>query len=129
MQYSLFRKNFSRSVFWRRKFGFFRIVRSFIDYQLTVLEISYNYGVIWGDNIDIACDELFYNSKIIHTPFDGLIAFSDATQLWGLNESTLRKAIAYRKLMNGIDVCKFWKQWVISKSAMEREYGLPKEST
>ena len=65
------------------------------------------YGIVWNDDIDIACDELFYNGEIIKTPFDGLIAFSDATQLWGLNESTLRKAIAYGKLINGIDVCKF----------------------
>lgn len=84
------------------------------------------YGIIWNDDIDIACDELFYNGETIKTPFDGLIAFSDATQLWGLNESTLRKAIAYGKLINGIDVCKFGKQWVISSDAMKREYGEPK---
>ena len=83
------------------------------------------YGIVWNDDIDIACDELFYNGEIIKTPFDGLIAFSDATQLWGLNESTLRKAIAYGKL---IDVCKFGKQWVISSHAMRREYGEPKVS-
>ena len=86
------------------------------------------YGIIWNDDIDIACDELFYNGEIIKTPFDGLIAFGDATQLWGLNESTLRKAIAYGKLINGIDVCKFGKQWVISSDAMKREYGEPKVS-
>ena len=86
------------------------------------------YGIVWNDDIDIACDELFYNGEIIKTPFDGLIAFSDATQLWGLNESTLRKAIAYGKLINGIDVCKFGKQWVISSHAMRREYGAPKVS-
>ena len=85
------------------------------------------YGIVWNDDIDIACDELFYNGEIIKTPFDGLIAFSDATQLWGLNESTLRKAIAYGKLING-DVCKFGKQWVISSHAMRREYGEPKVS-
>ena len=84
------------------------------------------YGIIWNDDIDIACDELFYNGETIQTPFDGLIAFSDATQLWGLNESTLRKAIAYGKLINGIDVCKFGKQWIISSDAMKREYGEPK---
>ena len=70
------------------------------------------YGIVWNDDIDIACDELFYNGEIIKTPFDGLIAFSDATQLWGLNESTL----------------KFGKQWVISSHAMRREYGEPKVS-
>ncbi len=42
-------------------------------------------------------------------PFDGLMAFSDATDLWALNESTLRKAITYGKLIEGIDVCKFGK--------------------
>ena len=57
------------------------------------------------------------------TPFDGLMALSDATELWGLNESTLRKAISYGKLVNGVDVCKFGKQWVVSVNAMNREYG------
>lgn len=53
------------------------------------------------------------------------MAFSDVTQLWGLSESTLRKAISYGKLINGIDVCKFGKQWIVSIDAMNREYGLP----
>ena len=83
------------------------------------------YGVIWNDDIDISCDELFENSEKIDTPFDGLMAFSDATDIWGLNESTLRKAIIYGKLINGIDVCKFGKQWVVSINAMKREYGIP----
>ena len=84
------------------------------------------YGIIWNDDIDLSCDEIYANGEKVETPFDGLIAFSDATQLWGLNESTLRKAISYGKLVNGVDVCKFGKQWVISKEAMSREYGLPK---
>ena len=84
------------------------------------------YGIVWNDDIDIACDELFFNGETVPTPFDGLIAFSDATLIWGLNESTLRKAIAYGKLINGQDVCKFGKQWIISSEAMKREYGIPK---
>ena len=68
----------------------------------------------------------FANGVAVQTPFDGLMAFSDATQLWGLNESTLRKAITYGKLVNGVDVCKYGKQWVISSDAMVREYGQPK---
>lgn len=51
-------------------------------------------GIIWNDDIDISCEELFANGNKIITPFDGLMAFSDATDIWGLNESTLRKAIA-----------------------------------
>ena len=58
-------------------------------------------------------------------PFDDLMAFSDATDLWALNESTLRKAISYGKLVDGIDVRKFGKQWVVSMEAMQREYGNP----
>ena len=54
------------------------------------------YGVIWNDEIDISCDELFANGVTVKTPFDGIMAFADATQLWGLNESTLRKAIPMR---------------------------------
>ncbi len=81
------------------------------------------YGIVWNDDLDLSCDELWENGDVVQTPFDGLIAFSDATQLWGLNESTLRKAITYGKLVNGVDVCKFGKQWVISIDAMNREYG------
>ena len=58
------------------------------------------YGIVWNDDLDLSCDEL-----------------------WGLNESTLRKAITYGKLVNGVDVCKFGKQWVVSVDAMKREYG------
>lgn len=81
------------------------------------------YGIIWNDELDLSCDELWDNGTVIETPFDGLMAFSDATELWGLNESTLRKAISYGKLINGVDVCKFGKQWVVSADAMKREYG------
>lgn len=84
------------------------------------------YGVSWNDRIDLSCDELFENGVAVKTPFDGLMAFTEATQLWGLNESTLRKAIEYGKLVNGVDACKYGKQWVISVEAMKREYGQPK---
>ena len=87
------------------------------------------YGVVWNDNLDLSCDELYTNGRTVKSPFDGLIAFTDATELWGLNESTLRKAISYGKLVNGVDACKFGKQWVISAQAMRREYGEPKNSS
>ena len=84
------------------------------------------YGIIWNDDIDLSCDELFENGETVETPFGNLMAFTDATELWGLNESTLRKAISYGKLVTGIDACKYGKQWVISTEAMRREYGSPK---
>lgn len=83
------------------------------------------YGIVWNDDIDLSCDELWANGTTVKTPFDGLLAFSDATRIWDLNESTLRKAVSYGKLINGVDVCKFGKQWVVSIEAMKREYGIP----
>ena len=85
------------------------------------------YGIVWNDELDLSCDELWEHGTQVHTPFDGLIAFSDATELWGLNESTLRKAISYGKLVDGVDVCKFGKQWVVSMDAMQREYGVRRD--
>ena len=87
------------------------------------------YGIVWNDELDLSCDELWENGVQVDTPFDGLMAFSDATELWKLNESTLRKAITYGKLVNGVDVCKFGKQWVVSVEAMKREYGSNHERT
>ena len=81
------------------------------------------YGIVWNDELDLSCDELWEHVEKSDSPFDGLLAFSDATALWGLYESTLRKAISYGKLINGVDVCKFGKQWVVSINAMQREYG------
>lgn len=60
-------------------------------------------------------------------PFEGLLSFKDATERWGLNESTLRKAVAYGKLKENVDVKKFGKQWIITIDAMEREYGKIKD--
>lgn len=83
------------------------------------------YGLIWNDDLDLSSDELWRNGVLAETPFDGLMAFSDATELWGLSESTLRKAISYGKLVAGVDARKYGKQWVVSRDAMFREYGDP----
>ncbi len=93
------------------------------EYDCVSVDVG-GYGIVWNDDLDLSCDELWENGTVVETPFDGLMAFSDATELWGLNESTLRKAISYGKLVNGVDVCKFGKQWVVSIDAMEREYGV-----
>ena len=45
------------------------------------------------------------------------------SEIMGAQRSTLRKAITYGKLVNGVDVCKFGKQWVVSIDSMKREYG------
>ena len=110
-----------------KKYPQFSILKASPELFANVKVDTGGYGIIWNDDIDLSCDELFEHGKIISTPFDGLIAFTEATELWGLNESTLRKAIAYGKLVNGVDACKFGKQWVVSTKSMIREYGNPKE--
>ena len=35
------------------------------------------YGVVWNDDLDLSCDELFENGETVDTPFDNLIALSD----------------------------------------------------
>lgn len=101
---------------------FAKLKGNYAEFACVTVDVG-GYGIIWDDELDLSCDELWENGVQVETPFDGLMAFSDATELWGLNESTLRKAIAYGKLVNGVDVCKFGKQWVVSVEAMKREYG------
>lgn len=81
------------------------------------------YGVSWDEELDLSCEELWHHGRRVATVFDGFLALSDASVMWGLSESTLRKAIEYGKLVVGSDVCKFGKQWVVSRRAMVREYG------
>lgn len=81
------------------------------------------YGIVWNDELDLSCDELWDNGVMIATPFDGLLSFAEASRIWKLNESTLRKAVNYGKFVVGVDACKFGKQWVVSVEAMQREYG------
>lgn len=83
------------------------------------------YGIIWNDDIDLSCDELWDKGITECTPFDDLMSFADASELWGLSESTLRKAVSYGKIVSGIDARKYGKQWIVAKGAMQREYGDP----
>ena len=83
------------------------------------------YGVVWNEALDLSSDEIWANGETTDSSFNGLLAFSDASRIWKLNESTLRKALVYGKLKAGIDCCKYGKQWVITEKAMLREYGTP----
>lgn len=55
--------------------------------------------------------------------FYNLYSLGDASKLWHVEESVLRRAISRNKLVEGEDVKKFGKQWVVKKEAMQREYG------
>ena len=83
------------------------------------------YGIVWNDDLDLSCDELWKNGAELATPFDGLISFLDASELWGLSKSMLRKVVADGKIVPGVDARKYEKQWVVNHDAMLREYGDP----
>lgn len=101
--------------------AFNRLKKNGLFYDV-VVDIG-GYGVVWNDEIDLSCDELWGNGELIRTKFDRILSFGDASVLWGLEESTLRKAVAHGRFVNGIDACKFGKQWVVSVDAMRRVYG------
>ena len=82
------------------------------------------YGVIWNDDIDLAAEELWYNGEDVESPFTNLMSFRDAEECWDLKPSALRKAVQYGRFAVGTDVMNFGKQWVITRQAMEREYGI-----
>lgn len=109
----------------RQVFGRWPQFRRLLDdklYYKVKVDVG-GYGVIWDDNLDLSAEELWHNGRRVTTVFDGFLALSDASVLWGLSESTLRKAIEYGKFVAGADVCKFGKQWVVAQGAMVREYG------
>lgn len=77
------------------------------------------YGIVWNDELDLFCDELWNIGSEMATLFDDLMSFSD------VSESTLRKVITYGKIVSGVDARKYGKQWVVNLDAMSREYGDP----
>ncbi len=80
-------------------------------------------GVVWNEDIDISECELWENGIIYESPFAHLMSFSEAASLWGIDDSTLRKAAADGRLCPEIDIKKFGKQWVVTEQAMKKTFG------
>lgn len=55
-------------------------------------------------------------------PFAQLLSLSEAAEIWGIDESTIRKAIAANRLYPGVDCRKFGKQWIVTAAAMQRVF-------
>ena len=55
-----------------------------------------------------------------------VMTFAEATVLWGLADSTLRKMVTDNRLVEGKDYRKSGKVWIITKAAMKKLYGDPK---
>lgn len=55
--------------------------------------------------------------------FEGLLSLAQAAAIWQLDDSTLRKAVAAGRLIEGADCLKYGKQWIVQATAMCRVYG------
>ena len=59
---------------------------------------------------------------------DDVLTFAEAEELYGLSKGVLRKYVSYElkkgsRFKEGIDYRKSGKTWLITREAMEREYG------
>lgn len=57
-------------------------------------------------------------------PISEIYTFSEAAEIWGIDPSTLRHRVNSTNLISDFDYKKSGKVWLITKSAMERLYGL-----
>jgi hypothetical protein len=54
--------------------------------------------------------------------WDDIMTSAEATERWGLSNSTIRRALMGKRFLDG-EYKKSGKVWIIKKSAMERLYG------
>lgn len=80
-------------------------------------------GIAWTPDIDVSEVEIWENGTVVESPFSEFMSFSEASEKWGIDDSTLRYAVKNKKLIEGIDVKKFGKQWIITRQAMLERFG------
>lgn len=75
-------------------------------------------------DIEDVCEQIRnYNELIEKRIFNNYYTFSEASEKWGLGESTLRSTVKTARLVEGIDYRKSGKVWLITQKAMYRVYG------
>ncbi|MEG0181762.1 MAG: helix-turn-helix domain-containing protein [Peptostreptococcaceae bacterium] len=60
---------------------------------------------------------------MISGSFEGLYTFSEVGEIYGFDASSLRKQVACEKLIEGKDIKKFGKTWVITEESMVKKFG------
>ena len=55
--------------------------------------------------------------------FEGLYTFLEVAEIYGINDSCLRKQVARDKFVIGEDVKKMGRTWIITEQAMVRSFG------
>jgi hypothetical protein len=98
-------------------------------YHRFCIELSYDDKKIYWIGL---CDEgdssyrpltLYSNPNVKSSILKEIITFAEATEKWGLADSTLRKLVNTDKIKEGVDYRKSGKVWLITREAMERVYG------
>lgn len=56
------------------------------------------------------------------SPFEELLSLAEAASIWGKEESTIRRAIAQGRLIEGEECRKFGKQWVVTVDGMAKAF-------
>lgn len=88
-------------------------------------------GKIIDGEIVIKDNAIIYNPQIgkpdishsLKVDIDNVLTAQEAATKWGITEGAIRKAIASKRLIIGIDYRKAGRITLISKEAMERLYG------
>lgn len=55
--------------------------------------------------------------------FKGLYTFQQVADIYGLDNSTLRKQVSNGKLIDNVEVKKFGKTWLITEQSMIKHFG------
>ena len=88
-------------------------------------------GEIIDDDIIIKDDAIIYNpvigkplvSRSLNLDIDNVLTAQECSELWGITEGAIRKAIASKRLIIGIEYRKAGRITLISRKAMQRLYG------
>lgn len=60
--------------------------------------------------------------------FEDLMAITEASVLYGTSVSTIKRKIREGVIIEGVDCKNYGKQWVITRDAMNRVFGVPVSS-
>lgn len=55
--------------------------------------------------------------------FEGLYTFIEVAQIYGMDDSSLRKQVARNKFIIGKDIKKMGRTWIITEQAMVKNFG------
>lgn len=65
------------------------------------------------------------NKKSDMDVFGDLMAITEASKMYGTSVSTIKRKIREGVIVDGVDCKNYGKQWVITRDAMSRVFGVP----